>query len=75
MAPEVLSSLTHSKGKISLIAAIVVVAAVLIFFPAYRLFFAISVGLGLLFAVILYLRNKYAPLKQGEIDNKHPLGL
>ena len=50
-------------------------AVVLIFFPAYRLFFAVSVGLGLLFAAILYLRNKYAPIKEAEIDNKRPLGL
>jgi hypothetical protein len=75
MAPEVPPSRTHSKGKISLVVAIVVVAAVLIFFPAYRLFFAISVGLGLLFAATFYLRNKFAPLKETEIENKHPLGL
>jgi hypothetical protein len=65
----------YSKGKVSLVVAVFVVAAVLIFFPAYRLFFAISVGLGLVFAAILYLRNKYSPLKEPEIDNKRPLGL
>ena len=65
----------YSRGKVSLVIAGVVVAVVLIFFPAYRLFFAVSVGLGLIFAAILYLRNKYAPVKEAEIDNKRPLGL
>lgn len=64
------------KGKLSLIVAVAVVAAVLIFFPAYRLFFAISVGIGIVVAGILYLRNKYLPVKEEEIhNNKRPLGL
>ena len=72
------STRVYSKGKVSLIVALGVVASVLIFFPAYRLFFlffAVSVGLGLIFAALLYLRNKYAPIKEAEIDNKRPLGL
>jgi hypothetical protein len=75
MAFGIPSAPVYSKGKLSLLIAAVVVAVVLIFFPAYRLFFAVSVGLGLLFAAILYLRNKYAPIKEAEIDNKRPLGL
>jgi hypothetical protein len=75
MAPEIPSARIYSKGKVSLVIAICLVAAVLIFFPAYRLFFAVSVGLGLVFAAILYLRNKYSPVKEPEIDNKRPLGL
>jgi hypothetical protein len=75
MAPETPSAGIYSKGKISLVIAIFLVAVVLIFFPAYRLFFAVSVGLGLVFAAILYLRNKYSPVKEPEINNKRPLGL
>jgi len=75
MAPDTPSARIYSKGKVSLVIAIFVVAVVLIFFPAYRLFFTVSVGLGLVFACIIYLRNKYSPVKEPEIDNKRPLGL
>jgi hypothetical protein len=63
------------KGTTSLLVAAVVVAVVLIFLPAYRLFFGISVLIGIAFAGILFLRNKYFPVKPEEIDNKRPLGL
>jgi uncharacterized membrane protein YesL len=63
------------KGTTSLLVAAVVVAVVLIFLPAYRLFFGISVLIGIVVAGILFLRNKYFPVKQEEIDNKRPLGL
>jgi hypothetical protein len=63
------------KGTTSLLVAAVVVAVVLIFLPAYRLFFGISVLIGIAVAGILFLRNKYFPVKQEEIDNKRPLGL
>jgi uncharacterized membrane protein YesL len=63
------------KGTTSLLVATVVVAVVLIFLPAYRLFFGISVLIGIAVAGILFLRNKYFPVKQEEIDNKRPLGL
>ena len=50
--------------------------AVLIGFPAYRVFLAISVGIGLVVALILYLRNKYSPIRDEEVNNnKRPLGL
>jgi Na+/phosphate symporter len=75
MPPEIPSERIYSKGEVSLIVAIFVVGVVLIFFPAYRLFFAVSVGLGLVFAGIIYLRNKYSPVKEPEIHNKRPLGL
>jgi hypothetical protein len=75
MTSQIPSAGIYSKGKISLVVAIFVVAVVLIFFPAYRLFFAVSVGLGLIFAAIIYLRNKSSPVKEAEIDNKRPLGL
>ena len=63
------------KGATSLLAAAAVVATVLVFFPAYRLFLAISVLLGVLVAAILYLRNKYLPLEEKDVEHKRPLGL
>jgi hypothetical protein len=63
------------KGKASLMIAIAVVVVVMIDFPAYRLFFAISVGIGVLFAGVIYLWHKYRPLKEEDINNKRPLGL
>ena len=59
----------------SLLVAIAVVAVVLISFPAYRLFFGISLLLGIAVAGILYLRNKYVPIKEADVDKKRPLGL
>ncbi len=63
------------KGLVSLIVAVALVVAVLVFFPAYRLFFGMSVGIGLIVAAILHLWNKYRPLKEEDIENKRPLGL
>jgi len=65
----------HVKGTTGLIIAAVIVVAVLIAFPAYRVFFAISVGIGVLVAGLLYLRNKYRPITDKDIENKRPLGL
>jgi cytosine/uracil/thiamine/allantoin permease len=63
-------------GKSGLIAAVAVVAVLLIGLPAYRLFFAVSVLLGLAIAGILYLWHKYKPVKEADVhDDKHPLGL
>ena len=63
------------KGTTGLIIAAVLVALVLIFFPAYRVFFAISLGIGIIVAGILYLRNKYLPIEDKDVNNKRPLGL
>ena len=63
------------KGIASLIVAVAVVGIVLIFEPAYRLFFAISVGIGVVVAGILYLWNRYRPIKEEDVDHKRPLGL
>jgi hypothetical protein len=63
------------KGTTGLIIAAAIIVAVLIAFPAYRVFFAISVGIGVIVAGILYLRNKYRPLTDKDVDNKRPLGL
>jgi dolichol kinase len=63
------------KGTTGLIVAAVIIAAVLVSFPAYRVFFAISVGIGVIVAGILYLRNKYRPITDEDVENKKPLGL
>ena len=65
----------HMKGTTGLIVAAVIVVAVLIGFPAYRVFFLISVAIGVVVAGILYLRNKYRPITDKDVENKKPLGL
>ena len=63
------------KGTTGLIIAAVIIVAVLIGFPAYRVFFGISVGIGVIVAGLLYLRNKYRPITDKDVENKRPLGL
>lgn len=63
------------KGTTGLLVAAVIIVALLIWFPGYWLFFAISVGLGVVIALLLFLRNKYFPVSDKEVENKHPLGL
>jgi len=65
----------HVKGTTGLLIAASIVLVVLIAFPAYRVFFLISVAIGILVAGILYLRNKYHPIREKDIENKRPLGL
>ena len=63
-------------GITGLIAAVAVVAVLLVGLPAYRLFFAVSVLLGLAIAGILHLWHKYKPVKEADVsDDRHPLGL
>jgi hypothetical protein len=63
------------RGTTSLLVAAAVVAAVLVFFPAYRVFFGISLLIGIAVAGILYLRNRLFPVKEEQIETKRPLGL
>jgi dolichol kinase len=63
------------RGATGLIVAVVVVAIVLIAFPAYRWFFLISVGIGVVVAAILFLWHKLRPIREEDVDNKRPLGL
>ena len=63
------------RGSAGLVVAVAVVALLLIAFPAYRWFFIISVGIGIVVAAILYLWRKYVPIKEDEVENKRPLGL
>jgi hypothetical protein len=63
------------KGSTGLIVAIAVVAILLIALPAYRLFFLISVLIGLVIAGGLTLWYKLHPLKEEDVEPKRPLGL
>jgi len=63
------------KGTTGLIVAAAIMVAVLVAFPAYRLFLAISLGIGVVFAGLIYLRNKYRPITDKDVDHKRPLGL
>jgi hypothetical protein len=63
------------KGSAGLIVAILVVAVLLITLPAYRLFFGISVLIGLVIAGGLTLWYRLRPIKDVEVENKRPLGL
>jgi len=64
------------RGSAALIAAIAVVAVLLITLPAYRLFFVISVLIGLVIAGGLTLWHRLHPLKEEDVQQpKRPLGL
>jgi hypothetical protein len=52
-----------------------VVIGVLIGFPAYRWFLAISVGIGVLVAAILFLWHKLRPVRAEDVEDKRPLKL
>jgi hypothetical protein len=64
-----------SKTPTGLIVAALIVALVLIFLPAYRVFFGVSVGIGVLVWGILSVWHKYKPLKDEDVHGKRPLGL
>jgi hypothetical protein len=63
------------KGSAGLIVAVAVVAILLIALPAYRLFFLISVLIGLVIAGGLALWHKLRPIEDEDAENKRPLGL
>ncbi|MBZ5721999.1 MAG: hypothetical protein LAO03_16630 [Acidobacteriia bacterium] len=63
------------RGSASLIVAVAVVCILLIWLPAYRWFFLISLGIGAVVAGILYLWRKYRPIKEEDVEQKRPLGL
>jgi fatty acid desaturase len=63
------------RGTAALVTAVVIVAATLIWLPAYRWFFAISVGMGVVVATVLYLWHKFRPVREEDIEKKRPLGL
>jgi hypothetical protein len=63
------------SGATGLIVAVAVVAILLIAFPAYRWFFLISLGIGLVVAGLLFLWHKLRPIREEDVENKRPLGL
>lgn len=63
------------KGTGALVAAVAVVVTLLIAFPPYRVFFLISIGIGVIIAVGLQLWYRLTPAKVDETENKRPLGL
>jgi len=63
------------KGSAGLVIAVAVVAILLITLPGYRLFFGISVLIGLVIAGGLALWHRLHPIKDVEVENKRPLGL
>jgi fatty acid desaturase len=73
--PQASHSGVFLKGAAGLVIAVAVVGVLLIAFPAYRWFFAISVGIGLGVALILYLWHKLRPIREEDVENKRPLGL
>ena len=63
------------RGTAALLVAAVIIAVTLIWLPAYRLFFAISLGIGVVVATALYLWHRFRPVREEEVENKRPLGL
>ena len=55
--------------------AVAVVVVLLIALPAYRWFFLISLGIGIVVAAILYFWNQHKPVKESSVEHKRPLGL
>ena len=73
--PQPAEPKSYFRSAAGLIVAVAVVLILLIWLPAYRWFFLISVGIGLVVAGILYLWHKFKPLKEEDIEHKRPLGL
>ena len=63
------------KGSAGLIVAVAVVAILLIALPAYRLFFLISVLIGLVIAGGLAVWHRLHPVEEEDVETKRPLGL
>jgi O-antigen/teichoic acid export membrane protein len=63
------------RGKGALLTVLTVVLVLLIALPAYRWFFIISLGIGIVVAAILYFWNQHKPVKESSVEHKRPLGL
>lgn len=63
------------QGPAGLIIAIGVVLAVLVGFPAYRWFLAISILIGVIVAAILYFWHKLRPVREEDVEDNRPLKL
>jgi 4-amino-4-deoxy-L-arabinose transferase-like glycosyltransferase len=76
MEPNLHQPKVSFRGATGLIVAVAVVAMLLISFPAYRWFFLISLGIGLVVAAGLFLWHKLRPIRGEDVENnKRPLGL
>ncbi len=76
MAAEPRSRLSLGlQGSAALFVALAVVAILLITLPAYRVFFLISLLIGVAIAGGLALWHRLHPIKDTDVENKHPLGL
>jgi len=75
-SPQPPRSRTFLKGSAGLVIAAGVVVILLIAYPAYRWFFLISLGIGLVVAAILLLWHRLRPIREEDVvENKRPLGL
>ncbi len=63
------------KGRTGLLIAVAAVVALLIGFPAYRWFFLISLGIGILVAAVLFFWHKIRPVRAEDVEDKRPLKL
>ena len=63
------------RGTMAVLAAAAIVGITLLWLPAYRLFFLISLGIGIVVAAILYFWNRLHPVREEDVENKRPLGL
>ena len=63
------------RGTAALVIAAAIVAGTAIWFPTYRWFLLISIGVGVAVAGGLYLWHKLRPVKEDDVENKRPLGL
>ena len=68
-------ALLSVKGSAALVVAIGTVVQLLVLLPAYRVFFAISLGIAAIVVVILYFWHKLRPVRLDDPDDKHPLKL
>jgi hypothetical protein len=60
------------KGRTGLLAAAAIVAVLLVSFPAYRVFFLLSVGIGVVVAGGLYLYHRLRPLRKRILRTSAP---
>jgi dolichol kinase len=73
--PRPSSSRRSLRGTAGLVIAVGVVVVLLIIFPAYRWFLAISAGIGVGVALVLFVWHKLRPIRAEDVENRHPLGL
>ena len=63
------------RGSAGLVVAVAVIAILLIALPAYRLFFLISVLIGLVIAGGLAVWHRMHPIEEEDVEPNRPLGL